>query len=114
MDIDALTDDDRKELAKDLAAELDTGLYGDRAVLSRRQLLSLAGGSAGVAGLIAVGVDPATAQSAAGQVGTERRAAATDYDVRKLSVPPHTCGLDLFTRLSTRRYGQPTTRDLRA
>ena len=71
MDIDALTDDDRKQLAKDLAAELDTGLYGNRAVLSRRQLLTLAGGSAGVAGLVALGVDPATAQSAAGQVGTE-------------------------------------------
>ncbi|MDB2293694.1 hypothetical protein PM085_15665 [Halorubrum ezzemoulense] len=71
MDIDALTDDDRKQLAKDLAAELDTGLYGNRAVLSRRQLLSIAGGSAGVAGLTALGVDPATAQSAAGQVGTE-------------------------------------------
>ncbi|MDB2226190.1 hypothetical protein PM023_16205 [Halorubrum ezzemoulense] len=71
MDIDALTDDDRKQLAKDLAAELDTGLYGNRAVLSRRQLLTLAGGSAGVAGLVALGVDPATAQSAAGQVGTQ-------------------------------------------
>jgi len=65
-----LSETERKELVEDLAAELDTGRYGDRFVLSRRQLLSLAGGSAGVAGLIALGVDPATAQSAAGQVGT--------------------------------------------
>ena len=66
-----LTDDERAQLAKDLAAELDTGQYGSRFVLSRRQLLTLAGGSAGVAGLVALGVDPATAQSAAGQVGTQ-------------------------------------------
>lgn len=71
MDIDDLTDADRKALAADVAAELDTGHYGSRFVLSRRQLLSLAGGSAGVAGLVALGVDPATAQSAAGQVGTQ-------------------------------------------
>lgn len=66
-----LSAEDRKALAKDLAAELDTGRYGNRFVLSRRQLLSIAGGSAGVAGLTALGVDPATAQSAAGQVGTQ-------------------------------------------
>jgi hypothetical protein len=65
-----LSDADRKALASDVAEELDTGRYGDRFVLSRRQLLSIAGGSAGVAGLTALGVDPATAQSAAGQVGT--------------------------------------------
>lgn len=71
MDIDALTDDDLDELASQLAGRLPTGRYGGQFVLSRRQLLTLAGGSAGVAGLTALGVDPATAQSAAGQVGTE-------------------------------------------
>lgn len=71
MDIDSLTDDDLDQLASQLAGRLPTGRYGGQFVLSRRQLLSLAGGSAGVAGLTALGVDPATAQSAAGQVGTQ-------------------------------------------
>jgi len=70
MDIDALTDDDLDQLASQLAGRLPTGRYGGQFVLSRRQLLSLAGGSAGVAGLTALGVEPAAAQSAAGQVGT--------------------------------------------
>lgn len=66
-----LSDDDRSALAAEVARELETGRYGERFVLSRRQLLSIAGGAAGVAGLTALGVDPATAQQAAGQVGTE-------------------------------------------
>jgi hypothetical protein len=80
-----LSDADRKALAADVAEELDTGRYGDRFVLSRRQLLTIAGGSAGVAGLTALGVDPATAQSAAGQVGTEsspENVFAYDLDVQ--------------------------------
>jgi hypothetical protein len=70
MDIDSLTDDDLDQLASQLAGRLPTGRHGNRFVLSRRQLLSVAGGSAGVAGLVALGVEPAAAQSAAGQVGT--------------------------------------------
>ena len=70
MDIDSLTDDQLDRLASQLAGRLPTGRHGDQFVLSRRQLLSVAGGSAGIAGLVALGVDPAAAQSAAGQVGT--------------------------------------------
>jgi hypothetical protein len=66
-----LSDDDYEEIASKVVERLDPGRYGDRFVLSRRQVMSLAGGSAGVAGLVALGVDPATAQSAAGQVGTQ-------------------------------------------
>lgn len=80
-----LSDDERAQLAADLAAELEPGRYGNQFLLSRRQLLSLAGGSAGVAGLVALGVDPATAQSAAGQVGTSSEPVdvfAYDLDVQ--------------------------------
>ena len=66
-----LSDDERSALAAEVAAELDTGRYGDRFVLSRRQLLTIAGGAGGVAALVSLGVEPAAAQSAAGQVGTE-------------------------------------------
>ena len=65
-----LSDDERSALAAEVAHELDTGRYGERFVLSRRQLLSIAGGAGGVAALTALGVDPAAAQTAAGQVGT--------------------------------------------
>jgi hypothetical protein len=77
-----LTADERSELAAEVAAELDTGRYGERFVLSRRQLLSIAGGVGGVAGLTALGVDPAAAQSAAGQVGTSSEPVDVEaYDV---------------------------------
>src|SRR6056297_2852113 len=63
------TDDD---LAASIASKLPTGRLGGRYLLSRRQLLaSAAGGATGVAALTALGVDEATAQAAAGQVGTE-------------------------------------------
>ena len=80
-----LSDDDRSALAAEVARELDTGRYGERFVLSRRQLLSIAGGAGGVAALTALGVDPAAAQSAAGQVGTQSSPAdvfAFDLDVQ--------------------------------
>jgi hypothetical protein len=71
MDIDNLTDDDLDRLASKLAGRLPTGRHGDKIVTTRRQLLAAtAGGSAGVAALVKLGIDPATAQSAAGQVGT--------------------------------------------
>jgi len=71
MDIDSLTDDQLDDLASKLAGRLPTGRHGDRFVLNRRQLFTaVAGGSAGVAALVKLGIDPATAQQAAGQVGT--------------------------------------------
>jgi hypothetical protein len=71
MDIDDLTDDDLDRLASKLAGRLPTGRHGEKIVTTRRQLLAAAaGGSAGVAALVKLGIDPATAQSAAGQVGT--------------------------------------------
>lgn len=77
-----LTDAERASLAKDLAAELDPGRYGDRFVLSRRQLLTIAGGAGGVAALVSLGVEPAAAQSAAGQVGTSSEPVDVEaYDV---------------------------------
>jgi len=72
MDIDDLTDDELDALASKLAGRLPTGRHGDRIVTTRRQLLvATLGGSAGVAALVKLGIDPATAQSAAGQVGTQ-------------------------------------------
>jgi len=71
MDIDSLTDDQLDQLASKLAGRLPTGRHGDKSVTTRRQLLATAaGGSAGVAALVRLGIDPATAQQAAGQVGT--------------------------------------------
>ena len=58
-------------LAASIASKLPTGRLGGRYLLSRRQLLaSAAGGATGVAALTALGIDEATAQAAAGQVGT--------------------------------------------
>jgi len=71
MDIENLTDDELDRLASKLAGRLPTGRHGDKIVTTRRQLLAATlGGSAGVAALVKLGIDPATAQSAAGQVGT--------------------------------------------
>jgi len=72
MDIENLTDDQLDDLASKLAGRLPTGRHGDKIVTTRRQLLAATlGGSAGVAALVKLGIDPATAQSAAGQVGTQ-------------------------------------------
>jgi len=71
MDIDDLTDDELDRLASKLAGHLPTGRHGEKIVTTRRQLLAAAaGGSIGVTALVKLGIDPATAQSAAGQVGT--------------------------------------------
>lgn len=71
MDIDSLTDDQLDQLASKLAGRLPTGRHGEKIVTTRRQLLAATlGGSAGVAALVRLGIDPATAQQAAGQVGT--------------------------------------------
>jgi hypothetical protein len=71
MEIDDLSDDQLDQLASKLAGRLPTGRHGDKIVTTRRQLLAAAaGGSAGVAALVKLGIDPATAQQAAGQVGT--------------------------------------------
>jgi len=58
-----LTDDERSELAQEVAAELDTGQYGDKYVLSRRQLLTLATATGGGGVLAALGADGAAAQA---------------------------------------------------
>jgi len=71
MDIENLTDDELDDLASKLAPRLPTGSYGDKVVLPRRKLLAAVGGGGVGLGLLAkLGIDPATAQSAAGQVGT--------------------------------------------
>jgi len=72
MDIENLTDDELDQLASKLAGRLPTGRHGEKIVTTRRQLLAATlGGSAGVAALVKLGIDPATAQQAAGQVGTQ-------------------------------------------
>lgn len=83
MDPDALSDDQLDDLARQLAPRLPTGTHGDRVVLSRRQFAAAASGTLGVAALMALGVDEASAE-AAGQVGTSSSpvtAYAYDLDV---------------------------------
>jgi len=63
MDIDDLTDDELDALASKLAGRLPTGHHGDRFVLNRRQLMSLAGVAGGGGVLAALGVDEASAQA---------------------------------------------------
>lgn len=65
-----LDDDDLNRLAAQVAERLPTGQYGDKVMLTRRQLLGAATGTLGVGALTSLGIGPATAQ-AAGQVGTQ-------------------------------------------
>ncbi|RAW44067.1 hypothetical protein DQW50_16210 [Halorubrum sp. 48-1-W] len=69
MDPAQLSDDQLDDLATKLAPRLPTGTHGDRVILSRRQFAAAATGTLGAGALMALGVDPASAQ-AAGQVGT--------------------------------------------
>jgi hypothetical protein len=69
MASDPLTDDQLDDLAERVADRLPPGSYGDRVVLTRRQLVAAATGTLSTGALISLGVDPAAAQ-AAGQVGT--------------------------------------------
>jgi hypothetical protein len=64
-------DVDRDEIAKDVIERLDPGTtIGDKVILSRRQLLAIAGGSLSIGALATFGVSESEAQSAVGQVGT--------------------------------------------
>jgi hypothetical protein len=72
MAADTDTDDpDTEALAEAVVAELDTGtVVDDKIVVSRRGLTALIGAGLGAGALSMLGVDKATAQTAAGQVGT--------------------------------------------
>jgi len=64
-------DPDTEALAEAVVAELDTGtVVDDKIVVSRRGLTALMGAGLGAGALSMLGVDKATAQQAAGQVGT--------------------------------------------
>jgi len=66
------TDPDTEALAEAVIAELDTGtVVDDKIVVSRRGLTALIGAGLGAGALSMLGVEEATAQQAAGQVGTE-------------------------------------------
>jgi len=69
---DTDTDDpDTEALAEAVVAELDTGtVVDDKIVVSRRGLTALIGAGLGAGALSMLGVDEASAQTAAGQVGT--------------------------------------------
>jgi len=70
-DTDATDDPDTEALAEAVVAELDTGtVVDDKIVVSRRGLTALIGAGLGAGALSMLGVDKATAQQAAGQVGT--------------------------------------------
>ena len=67
------TDDiDTDELAAAVVAELDPGQrIGDKIILSKRQLLAIAGAGLSAGALAQFGISEAEAQEAAGAVGTE-------------------------------------------
>jgi len=62
---------DSEAIAREAVTELDTGTtVGDKILISRRGLGALVAGGLSVGALATLGVDEATAQQAAGQVGT--------------------------------------------
>jgi len=71
------------ELAKAVIDELDPGTtIGDKIILSRRQLLAVAGGGLSVGALATLGVGKAEAQSAVGTIGT----ASSPVDVEAATI----------------------------
>jgi len=71
MDEASLTDDQLDQLADRVLERLPTGrVADDRWVLSRRQLLGVASGALSVGALGVAASEDASAQTAAGQVGT--------------------------------------------
>ena len=63
---------DVSKLAQQVVAELKPGTtIADKVILSRRQLVAIAGGSISVGALMKFGVSEAQAQEAVGAVGTE-------------------------------------------
>ena len=68
MDTDEI---DTDELAAAVVAELDPGQrIGDKIILSKRQLLAIAGAGLSAGALAQFGISEAEAQEAAGAVGT--------------------------------------------
>jgi len=64
-------DPDTNELAREVIRELDPGtVIDDKYVLSRRQVIALSTGALSLGALAGFGSGEASAQSAAGQVGT--------------------------------------------
>jgi len=62
---------DAEAIAREAVTELDTGTtVGDKILISKRGLGALVAGGLSLGALATLGVDEATAQQAAGQVGT--------------------------------------------
>jgi len=79
-------DPDTTELAREVIKELDTGtVVEDKIVVSRRGLTALIGAGLGTGALSMLGVDKATAQTAAGQVGTSSD--PIDVEANTISFP---------------------------
>jgi len=79
------------ELARAVIEELDPGTtIGNKIILSRRQLLAVAGGGLSVGALATLGVGKAEAQSAVGTIGT----ASSPVDVEAVTVNGTTANLD--------------------
>ena len=87
MAADTDTDDpDTEALAEAAVAELDTGtVVDDKIVVSRRGLTALMGAGLGAGALSMLGVDEASAQTAAGQVGTSSD--PVDVEANTISFP---------------------------
>jgi len=84
---DTDTDDpDTEALAREAVTELDTGtVVDDKIVVSRRGLTALMGAGLGAGALSMLGVDKASAQTAAGQVGTSSD--PIDVEANTISFP---------------------------
>lgn len=81
-DIDEESTLDMDELASTVVDHMDPGKYGDKWVLSRRQMVALAGGGLSVGALASLGVSDAQAQTAVGTIGT----ASSPVDVEAASI----------------------------
>jgi len=79
-------DPDTSELARAVIKELDTGtVVEDKIVVSRRGLTALIGAGLGTGALSMLGVEKASAQSAAGQVGTA--SSPVDLEANTITFP---------------------------
>jgi len=79
-------DTDTSELARAVINELDTGtVVEDKIVVSRRGLTALIGAGLGTGALSMLGVEKASAQSAAGQVGTSSE--PVDLEANTITFP---------------------------
>jgi len=79
-------DPDTSELARAVIKELDTGtVVDDKIVVSRRGLTALIGAGLGTGALSMLGVEKASAQTAAGQVGTA--SSPVDLEANTITFP---------------------------